>query len=916
MNAFAVFLQAEWAERAGWTLLHSLWQIAVVAAAYAITACLLRNRSADRRYVLGCVAILAMLGLPVGTYVLQPHDLPSAAELATPHSNSTEPAIVAAGPSPPSMHSDSSLAEGVTPETTIAKTTTTEAPVAAQPITTDLLSELRRFLPWITAAWLTGVLLLSLRPLWGWFHVRRLMRRGLSPLSDALRHAAQRVKQRLRVNRAVRFAQSALVEVPTVVGCLRPMILLPASAISGLSTAQIELILAHELAHVRRHDWLINFAQTVIEALLFYHPAMWWVSNQIRKERENCCDDMAVAASNDRTGYVQALACLEERRSAVPASVLGATGGSLLGRVRRLMGKPTNDLGSTAAGVGSLALAFLLAAVLLITSYVRARDEAESSSQRESLSATDDIAENTSSAQGSELPTEPMIGKEELEPGNRTSHRFEMKPAPEIRFTVLTPQGKPAEGVGYKYLSREALRNPPKRATRSDSNGRLVVAYPAEGDLVPIGLTHESGEAVIAVRDLPEPITVTEGGTSRDVIQCEVRLSDNEAIQAVLLPGEFKYGEQRLTVHAANDSNMTRFFAPGDYPHEILVDGISYRMARFNVGWYAIRPRPIAPRSRDRGSVFSLPKISANNEKVEPLQLTGSVFTWPKVWMNNENRKPLQLTPDRHTVQAVFYLLDPETGRRGRRVLSNAIEIGPDGRAVDIDIKRPAANFRNVKIRMLGGEARKPLAGLELSVSSGGTESYTATTEQNGVASLRLPYGYHRVSLTSPKDLPYLPIGVDPLYGLGDSRSIRVERALGEQAIELVLADPCELVLRAVDADTGKGIPDVRFALECVYMEVWAQPIVDGTIRARSNDRRAPQIAPNDQAMDTDEQGYFRRYVGPRHDEWSYWVEVSPDGYRLVSPRGDVKIDTSLGKKKAEQTFLFRRMDANATKVD
>ena len=88
--------------------------------------------------------------------------------------------------------------------------------------------------------------------------------------------------------------------------------------------------------------------------------------------------------------------------------------------------------------------------------------------------------------------------------------------------------------------------------------------------------------------------------------------------------------------------------------------------------------------------------------------------------------------------------------------------------------------------------------------------------------------------------------------------------------------------------------------------------IVDETIRARSKDRRAPQVAPNDQSLDTDEQGYFRRYVGPRHDEWSYWVEASPDGYRLVSPRGDVKLDTSLGKKRAEQTFSFRRRDAES----
>lgn len=799
MNAVSAFLQADWAERVGWTLLHSLWQIAAVAAAYAITAFLLRNRSADGRYVLGCVAILAMLGLPVGTYVLLPNDLPPAAELATPPSNSTEPAIAAAGPSAPSMHNDPSLAEVLPAETTTARTVTLEATVPAQPVTTDLLAELRRFLPWITAAWLTGVLLLLLRPLWGWFHVRRLMRRGLSPLSDALRQAAQRAKQRLRVNRAVRFAQSALVEVPTVVGCLRPMILLPASAISGLSTAQIELILAHELAHVRRHDWLVNFAQTVIEALLFYHPAMWWISNQIRKERENCCDDMAVAISDDRTTYVQALARLEEHRSVAPASVLGATGGSLLGRVRRLMGEPSDDFSSAAAGVWFLTLAFLLVGVVLTTSYVRAWGQADNASPEDP------------SAKVAEPPKEPAIEK--------------------------------------KKLPRE------------------------------------------------------------------VRLPRDDAIQAVLLPGEFKYAKQSLTVHATNDSSVTQFLAPGDYPHEILVDGVTYRMARFNVGWYAIKPRPISPRSRDHGSVFSLPKTSANVEEAEPLQLTGSVFTWPKVWVNNEN-KPLQLTPDKHTVQAVFYLLDPETGRRGRRVLSNAIEIGADGRAVDIGITRQPADFRDVKIRMLGGKARKPLAGLQLTVSSGGTESYTATTEQDGVASIRLPYGYHRVSFTSPKDLAYLPFRTDSLYPWGDSRSIRVAETPGEQTIEMVLADPCELVLRAVDADTGEGIPGVRFALESNYEEQWANPIVDETIRPPQKDRRVRQDDSDKKPLATDQQGYFRRYVGPRHDEWRYWVDVSPDGYRLVSPRSRVKIDTSLGKKRAEQTFLFRRRDADASKVD
>ena len=156
MNAFAAFLQADWAERAGWTLLHSLWQIAAVAAVYAIAAFLLRNRSADCRYVVGCVAILAMLGLPVGTYVLQPHDLPSEieevsntpavaaspTESATPPSALTEPAIVSASPFLRSRTAILHPVEAVLAETTMTRTVTFEAAVAAQPATTDLFFEI------------------------------------------------------------------------------------------------------------------------------------------------------------------------------------------------------------------------------------------------------------------------------------------------------------------------------------------------------------------------------------------------------------------------------------------------------------------------------------------------------------------------------------------------------------------------------------------------------------------------------------------------------------------------------------------------------------------------------------------------------------------------------------------------------
>src|SRR4029077_10699398 len=102
-----------------------------------------------------------------------------------------------------------------------------------------------------------------------------------------------------------------LVDVPTVVGWLRPAILLPIAALAALSPAQVEAILAHERAHIRRHDCAMNVLQTIAETLLFYHPAVWWLSKRIRVEREHCCDDVAIAVCGDPVGYAQALAELE-----------------------------------------------------------------------------------------------------------------------------------------------------------------------------------------------------------------------------------------------------------------------------------------------------------------------------------------------------------------------------------------------------------------------------------------------------------------------------------------------------------------------------------------------------------------------------------------------------------------------------
>ena len=163
------------------------------------------------------------------------------------------------------------------------------------------------------------------------------------------------------MNRPLRLLRTACVEVPTVIGWLRPVILLPAACLTGLTPAQLESIIAHELAHIRRHDYLINLLQSAVETLLFYHPAVWWVSRRIREERENCCDDLVVEVCGDRVGYARALATLEELRPASAQLALAAGGAPLLQRIRRVLGQGERSAGRPAWPLAGVLVVLLLA---------------------------------------------------------------------------------------------------------------------------------------------------------------------------------------------------------------------------------------------------------------------------------------------------------------------------------------------------------------------------------------------------------------------------------------------------------------------------------------------------------------------------------------------------------------------------
>jgi beta-lactamase regulating signal transducer with metallopeptidase domain len=385
MATTGIFQSSSWIHEIGWTLVHSVWQLAVIAAVYSLIVFSLRHRTAQARYLAGCAALLVMLAAPLGTFAwLSSHDRSESISAAAIF------AVAPDGGKVPRFPVDGAPRRiGTTPlqnggggalgpsEIGIASLAADANRISA--ILPRWIASIDSAMPWLSAAWFAGVLAMAVRPLSGWIAVHRLRTQGRSSVSRELQKLAARLTDRMAVRQVVVLAHSALVEVPSVVGYLRPIVLLPATAVSGLSVEQLEMILAHELAHIRRHDYLVNAVQTMVESLLFFHPAVWWVSARVRAERENCCDDIAIAVCGSRESYARALCSLETLRARPMSLAVGATGGSLLDRIRRILGSPANvepTLGRNAAWVGGLCVVFAMSFAVSILTYNVAAESA------------------------------------------------------------------------------------------------------------------------------------------------------------------------------------------------------------------------------------------------------------------------------------------------------------------------------------------------------------------------------------------------------------------------------------------------------------------------------------------------------------------------------------------------------------
>ncbi len=313
----------------GWTLLHFCWQGTIVAVVLWCVLQLLVGRSSQARYAATCIAFLLLVALPPITFSHLAAASLQSGRVTGNLSIAIDPAMLL------------QVNVGSTP-----------APWPAR-----MAAALDHRMPWLLALWLAGAIFFVARLNYGLLVASRLKSAATEAPATGTLQMFEALRHRLGINRAVRLLHSARIQVPTVIGWMRPVVLIPASFLTGLSTLQIEAIFYHELAHVRRHDYLTSVFQSVAEALLFYHPAVWWISRQVRRERECCCDEIAVSFGGDVLEYARALSALEERRRLYQEVALGMNGGVLTMRIKRLLGYQET---STAAQLASITLLTVL----------------------------------------------------------------------------------------------------------------------------------------------------------------------------------------------------------------------------------------------------------------------------------------------------------------------------------------------------------------------------------------------------------------------------------------------------------------------------------------------------------------------------------------------------------------------------
>jgi beta-lactamase regulating signal transducer with metallopeptidase domain len=329
-----------------WTLIHFCWQAAAIAALYRAMLLALSRSASQTRYALSIAAMALMMAGALSTFVWEIYSARPSPELRLAANEIRNVALTAAGGA-------------------IADPNTVPAGLGAPARTANLLR-------WVDGFWVLGVAVLSLRSMGGWWIIQKLRATAVDEAPEAIRASFARIAATLGLRRPVLLRVSSAIAGPITIGAIRAIVLLPISALTLLGPEELEMVLAHELAHVRRADFLWNLMQTLVETLFFFHPAVWWIGKRIRHERELCCDDLALKICPNPVTYATALFRLEEQRVRQWRLAMALDGHqsnhTLRMRIARILGEPATQ----ATGRSIQPFSLIVAGVALVVSLVAA----------------------------------------------------------------------------------------------------------------------------------------------------------------------------------------------------------------------------------------------------------------------------------------------------------------------------------------------------------------------------------------------------------------------------------------------------------------------------------------------------------------------------------------------------------------
>lgn len=357
------------------TLLHFMWQGLLVAVILKSALLICSNHKSLIRYSLSTLAMFANFLLPLVTFIII-------------------------------YQTDSAYTNSVVLKSLILKLTQPDSFFGVN----EVLELLPSLLPYIAILWLASITFLAGKLLLDIYNVNNLPLNKTTPPNQKLQTRFNELVRQMQLTITPRLLISWKVEVPMAIGWLKPVVLLPACMISGLSAPQLEMLLLHELAHIRRHDYLVNLFQSLVEILLFFHPAVHWVSKQMRDEREYCSDDIAVQHCDDPIAYAHTLADTaslykKTHVHTIPELAIALTGGDLKQRVTRLVGHhcaPKDNISKWFASATIIFSVLILSSKQLLT--IPLVDTLHDEKVWQASMPTKQIEEGTSQ-QGTSLPT-------------------------------------------------------------------------------------------------------------------------------------------------------------------------------------------------------------------------------------------------------------------------------------------------------------------------------------------------------------------------------------------------------------------------------------------------------------------------------------------------------------------------------